>query len=72
MANPLPELDSQLLPLAELVDLVVATDRVVEVVVHALLHRRCSPGVQSNVALVELGDPHAHRLALTNGRLHLS
>ena len=45
---------------------VVLVDVLVQLVGHALLHRRCSPGVQSNVALVELGDAHARDLAFAD------
>ena len=62
-AEPLGGLGRQLLGLAERTDLGVLRDLVVQILVESLLHRRCRPGVDSNVALVDLGHPHAGDLA---------
>src|SRR6202035_378159 len=47
------------------VALPILGDVLVEVRCDALLHQRCSSVVQSDWAVVELGDPHARRLTLT-------
>ncbi len=45
---------------------VVLVNVLVQLVGHALLHRRCSPSVQSNMTLVELGDAHSSDFSLSD------
>jgi hypothetical protein len=46
----------------------ILLDVLVELVVESLPYRRCGPGVQSNIALVELRDPHTRDFSFADGK----